>query len=354
VYRALYNSLLSRIDAEQIHHLALQFLRISGRSEFARWVLKQNYTPTASMPIEAFGLHFNHPLGLAAGFDKDASALPALQALGFSFIEAGTVTPKAQPGNPKPRMFRLLPDDALINRLGFPSSGADAVAANLHTAGQLTIPIGISLGKNKDTPLTEAHTDYCTVLDKLYPYGNFFVVNISSPNTPELRRLQTAEFLSDLLSAVQQRITSLAENPTPKPLLVKIAPDLNVDDLNTLLDLCQQHSISGIIATNTTTNRDGLTSPHKSETGGLSGAPLRQHSTEIIRQIHQHTHGTLPIIGVGGIFDGEHIWEKLAAGAILVQAYTGFIYRGPMFVRKAIEGLQSSGQKQSNQDTIKT
>lgn len=286
--------------------------------------------------MKAFGLSFAHPLGLASGFDKDGCALSSLAALGFSFIEVGTVTPQPQAGNPKPRLFRLLEDRALINRLGFPSAGAARVARNL--ARRPALPLAISLGKNKDTPLSAALDDYCAVLEHLYAYGDMFVVNVSSPNTPDLRRLQDEAYLADLLAGLQQTI---AAQGVVKPLLLKIAPDLSFAEIERICVLALQHTVSGIIATNTTLERPpSLRSAAASESGGLSGAPLRDRATAIVRHIHSATEGRLPIIGVGGVFHGADIWEKLCAGATLVQAYTGFIYEGLAFVRRAVGELQ--------------
>ncbi len=396
MYQFLYRHLLARIDAETAHHLALVLLRTAGGFAAGRSALRAAFSPDVEgLAMRAFGLEFAHPLGLAAGFDKNAVCVPALSALGFSFVEVGTVTPRPQPGNPRPRLFRLLEDSALINWLGFPGAGMEAVARNLqeltsppardrftvpaaggegesvgvHRSGLETRPrcvVGISLGKNKDTPLEDAHKDYSAVLERLYSLAEFFVINVSSPNTPDLRKLQTREYLSELLKEVVGTLdrcaayvqaeqagglshrlneTALGFSTGLKPraspaLLVKIAPDLTFDEIDTLLDLAVAHGISGIIATNTTTARAGLLSPHRDESGGLSGVPLRARSTEIIRHIYRQTSGRLPIIGVGGIFTGDDAWEKLAAGATLLQAYTGFIDRGPAFVRQVTARLR--------------
>lgn len=337
MYSFLYRHLLARLDAETVHHRALNGLELLGN------ILPALATDTAGMAVEALGIRFAHPLGLAAGFDKDGRCLPAIRALGFSFAEVGTVTPRPQPGNPPPRLFRLPEDRALINRLGFPSEGAAAVAARLKRRG--AFPVGISLGKNKDTPLADAAQDYNAVLRQLYPYGDFFVVNVSSPNTPDLRRLQTRDYLSDLLQSLMETVRSLGDT-APKPLLVKIAPDLTWDEIDTLLDLALLHGVAGIIATNTTIQRDGLRSAAASESGGLSGQPLRQRSTEIIRHVYRESGGKLTVIGVGGVFTGDDAWEKLCAGASLIQAYTGFIYEGPLFARKVLSGLRRRMQRE--------
>jgi dihydroorotate dehydrogenase len=351
MYRAFYRGVLVHLDAELIHHLAMSALAVSGELPFMRAVLRAAFSPKSarSMQREIWGLRFAHPLGLAAGFDKDGRAISALEALGFSFIEVGTVTPKPQPGNPRPRLFRLIEDDALINRLGFPSEGMEEVERRLkrHTH---SAPLAISLGKNKDTPLIEAHCDYGSALEHLHPYGDLFVVNVSSPNTPELRQLQTRDYLDGLLAPLQALRQQLRQGNAAKPLLIKISPDLDQADLDSIVEAAFRYEIDGIIATNTTTRRDGLRSRWQSEAGGLSGRPLAARSNQLIRSIHDRAGERLPIIGVGGVFDGNDLFEKLRSGASLVQAYTGFIYRGPAFLgrvlielsqRMAAEGLQS-------------
>lgn len=338
MYRFLYRHLLSRTDAEWIHGVALRALAATGRVPLGQALLQRLFAPRCDsrLRVQAFGLHFAHPLGLASGFDKDGVALRSLAALGFSFIEVGTVTPQPQMGNAKPRLFRLLEDRALINRLGFPSSGMARVARNLQR--RPAQPLAISLGKNKTTPLSAALHDYRAVLECLYPYGDLFVINVSSPNTPELRNLQTAAYLADLLAGLRQ--TMDAQNVS-KPLLLKIAPDLSFDEIETICALALQHGISGVIATNTTVARpSALRSAAAREHGGLSGAPLRARSTEIVRHVHHVTRGRLTVIGVGGVFSGADIWQKLCAGATLVQAYTGFVYEGLSFVKRAIGELR--------------
>lgn len=291
------------------------------------------------------GLVYPNPIGLAAGFDKDGMAANIWPALGFGLMEVGTVTCHAQSGNPKPRLFRLPQDRAAINRMGFNNQGCEAMAARLQPArsrswGALTTPLGINLGKSKVTPLEDAVEDYLTSFRTLQPYGDYFVVNVSSPNTPGLRSLQAVEQLDPILAALQ------AENQG-HPLWLKIAPDLEWADIDAIVELVQTHHLAGIIATNTTIQRADLNTQliaatgnaPKDEAGGLSGMPVQARSTEVIRYIYQRTQGTLPIIGVGGVFTAADAWEKITAGASLVQVYTGWLYEGPWMVRRILQGL---------------
>ena len=293
-----------------------------------------------------WGQTFPNPLGLAAGFDKDGVATEVWPHLGFGFAEVGTVTLQAQPGNPRPRLFRLPHDRAALNRMGFNNQGALALAQRLAqrrvVVGEgAACPLGINLGKSKVTPLDAAAADYVGSFRWLQPWGDYFVVNVSSPNTPGLRSLQAREQLEPILAALQQ------ENQGRKPLLLKIAPDLADADILDLVDLVQDYQLAGIIATNTTIARDGLQTrrlqatgqPIEAEAGGISGAPLRSRSTEVIRLIYQHTGAQVPIIGVGGVFSAEDAWEKITAGASLVQVYTGWIYEGPGLVKHILAGL---------------
>jgi dihydroorotate dehydrogenase len=287
-----------------------------------------------------FGLHFPNPVGLAAGFDKDGVATPIWGSLGFGFAEVGTVTLHPQPGNPPPRLFRLPADAAALNRMGFNNLGATVMAARLKNLQHL-IPIGINLGKSKVTPLEDAAQDYLGSFRLLQDSGNYFVVNVSSPNTPGLRSLQDATMLNSILDALQQ------ENKSQKPIFVKIAPDLEWEAIADIIALTKSYKLAGIIATNTTIRRDGLKtkvivetgkSPQE-EAGGISGVPVRDRSTEIIRYIYQQTQGQITIIGVGGIFSPEDAWEKITAGASLIQVYTGWIYEGPWMVKQILQGL---------------
>ena len=294
---------------------------------------------------QLWGLHFPNPVGLAAGFDKDAAATNIWSSLGFGFAEMGTVTFHPQPGNPRPRLFRLPADSAALNRMGFNNSGAQAMANRLIAQRQKkytpVIPIGINLGKSKVTPLTEAATDYLQSFRLLKELGDYFVVNVSSPNTPGLRSLQDATMLSSILAALQE------SNNTHKPIFVKIAPDLEWEAIADIIALAKTYQLAGIIATNTTIRRDGLKTsiieatgnPPSQEAGGISGTPVRDRSTEIIRFIWQRTQGEIPIIGVGGIFSADDAWEKIIAGASIVQIYTGWIYQGPWIVSRILAGL---------------
>lgn len=350
MYRALYRNLFTRLDAERVHDLAVRLLHIAGRNPMLRRLIRSQYLPRGGevegLGVQALGLHFTHPVGLAGGFDKDALCLPALAALGFSFAEVGTVTPQPQPGNDRPRLFRLPEDVAFINRMGFPSAGMEALARNLGNswARRPAFPVGISLGKNKQTPLVEAAGDYCAALERLYTSGDFFVINVSSPNTPELRRLQTRAYLDDLLAALRGTLQTLASRLPPKPLLVKVSPDLTWEEIDTVIDLALTHGLSGIIATNTTTERPAsLRSAARGESGGLSGWPLRPRSDAIIAHIYRQTREKRDkfwIIGVGGVFTGNDVFVKLSMGASLVQSYTGFIYQGPDFARGVLAGLK--------------
>ena len=336
-------------DPEWLHQQTMSVLewleRTSDRSP-ATWVqaLLQRSLCLYDDRLEQklWSTSFPNPVGLAAGFDKDGVAASLWSKLGFGFTELGTVTLHAQPGNPPPRLFRLPLDKAALNRLGFNNCGAAAMAARLAltTKGSRPIPVGINLGKSKVTPLAEAAADYLGSFRVLKDWGDYFVVNVSSPNTPGLRSLQDAEQLGSILEALQQ------ENRQRRPIFVKIAPDLAWEAITDILSVATTYQLAGIIATNTTIRRDRLKTQLlptgksvQEEAGGISGAPLRDHSTEVIRFIWQQTKGQLPIIGVGGIFTAEDAWEKITAGASLVQVYTGWVYEGPLIVRHILEGL---------------
>lgn len=332
---------LFRFDAEKVHEFALRRLERWGRSKRLSKALRNRYfLEDARLSQELWGLRFPNPVGIAAGFDKNARLVNTLPHLGFGSVEVGTVTSEAQVGNPKPRMFRLPEDRALINRLGFNNEGADVVAGRLAKSGAHMVPVGVNIGKARKVANQEAVGDYLKTFDKLWRYGDYFVVNVSSPNTPGLRDLQARDFLEDIVKALKARNAELARQhgARPRPLLVKIAPDLLPKDLEAFVEVAKSERLDGIIATNTTTSRVGLKKDVQQE-GGLSGAPLRERSTRMIREIHQQTDGRIPIIGVGGIFTADDAWEKLLAGASLVQLYTGFIYGGPATASDINEGL---------------
>ncbi|GCE30392.1 dihydroorotate dehydrogenase (quinone) [Dictyobacter alpinus] len=324
-------------DPEISHHWLMdQMARISHNQALLKIIEATNAYKSPALERDVFGVHFPNPVGLAGGFDKNGIALPALAALGFGFIEAGTVTRHAQPGNPRPRIFRLLNDQAMINRMGFPNDGADTIQAHLARQPQPKIPIGWSIGKSKVTPPEEAIEDYLYSLRKLYAYADFFTVNVSSPNTPGLRKLQDKEPLDQLMHAIVQETRQIAEQTgrgRAKAVLVKIAPDLSEEQISDVVAVCLERNVSGIIATNTTLSRTGL-KQQSTETGGLSGRPLHTRSLEVIRYLYKELDGKLPIIGVGGIFGPDDARRTLDAGASLIQLYTGFIYEGPGIIKK--------------------
>jgi dihydroorotate dehydrogenase len=301
------------------------------------------------LPVELFGLRFPNPVGLAAGMDKLGEAVPAWAALGFGFSELGGATWHAQPGNPQPRIFRAIREEAIVNRMGFNNEGASTLAEQLkqwRTLGRWPKhPVGINLGKSKITPLDQAAEDYANSFRVLRDHADFFVVNVSSPNTPNLRQLQDKAALDEILAALQQiNGSSESKANSAKPILVKVAPDLTFEALDEILQLVGPRQIAGIVATNTTITRPETAAPTAqkvyAETGGLSGRPLRTRSTEVIRHLYRQTRGKLPIIGVGGIFDADDAWEKIIAGASLVQVYTGLVYEGPGLARAIVNGLR--------------
>ena len=335
MYKSLLRPLLFQIDPEAIHTLSYSALRTAFKLPLAKKLGEQAFcVKDPRLERKVFGLTFPNPVGLAAGFDKNAELVDEIAQFGFGFIEIGTVTPRPQPGNDKPRLFRLLTDQALINRMGFNNQGVEVAAARLKYR-KSNIIVGGNIGKNKSTSNEEALRDYLICFDALYEVVDYFVVNVSSPNTPDLRALQDKEPLRALLAALQKQN---ATKPARKPLLLKIAPDLNQGQLDDIIEIAIETGLDGLVATNTTINRDSLnTSKAELEAigaGGLSGKPLRAHATEIIRYLRQHLPATIRIIGVGGIMTPEDALEKLAAGADLVQLYTGFIYEGPSLVKR--------------------
>lgn len=341
MYKSLLKPLLFRLDPEKAHHLIVTLLKftlsIPGmKGLFNGWFASNE----KELEKEVFGLKFKNPVGLAAGFDKDGKYYESMEHLGFGFIEIGTVTPLGQEGNPKPRLFRLPKDNALINRMGFNNEGVTALVNRLKKKSNNSTIIGGNIGKNKNTPNESATDDYLKSFEALFPYVDYFVVNVSSPNTPGLRELQEKEPLTHLLSTLQKRNS---EYTLRKPILLKIAPDLTNEQLDDIIDIVKATRLDGIIATNTTIGRDGLMTA-KSEmeaigNGGLSGDPVREMSTGVIKYIHEKTNGGIPIIGVGGIRTAEDALEKLAAGASLVQVYSGLVYEGPGMIRRINKGL---------------
>jgi dihydroorotate dehydrogenase len=339
-YRKLVRPILFAQDAERAHDFTLKILRRASRCEFICNAFGKFFS-APELPVELFGLRFPNPIGLAAGMDKFAAALPIWEKIGFGFCELGGVTWQPQPGNPQPRMFRAVADEAIVNRMGFNNCGAEIFAQKFRdwkNSGRWPkSPVGINLGKSKITPLEKAAEDYANSFRVLRDLADFFVVNVSSPNTPGLRELQDKSALDEILAALQQ------QNSLSKPILVKIAPDLSFEAVDEILGLANLRNISGIVTTNTTILRPQTSNSHSqkvySEDGGLSGKPLRAKSTEIIRHIFKQTNGKLPIIGVGGIFSADDAWEKITAGASLLQIYTGLVFEGPGLAKKIVTGL---------------
>jgi dihydroorotate dehydrogenase len=329
MYKLFIRPILFCFDPEKVHYFTFSLIRTVSKIPGFPTLFKSLYEVNDKrLETEVFGLKFKNPVGLAAGFDKDAALYQELSNFGFGFIEIGTLTPKGQEGNPKKRLFRLKADSAIINRMGFNNGGVQEAVERLKKNNGVLI--GGNIGKNKLTPNEEATLDYEICFDALYDYVDYFVVNVSSPNTPNLRALQDKEPLTQLLQTLQNK--NLAK-PKQKPVLLKIAPDLTDDQLLDIIDIVNETKIAGVIATNTTISREGLQSEAKIEMGGLSGKPLTKRSTEVIRFLSQKSNKSFPIIGVGGIHSAEDALEKLEAGASLIQLYTGFIYEGPALVK---------------------
>jgi dihydroorotate dehydrogenase len=340
LYQVLIRPLLFRLNPERAHDLTLWLLQQIARAPWLQKLLRAT-RPLANSRLHSqiCGLDFANPVGLAAGFDKSATAVAAFPALGYGFVEIGTVTPRPQLGNPLPRLFRFPRDQAVINRMGFNNDGATAVAGRLRGFDR-SVPVGVNLGKNADTPLNRAVDDYRSGLELLYDVADYVVVNVSSPNTPGLRELQTSAKLRDLLASLQADNQTLAQARSiqARPLFVKIAPDLEHRDLDAIIEVVQSVPLDGIVATNTTLRRAAL-STQTGESGGLSGRPLTGQSTEVIRYLFSGLQGRMPIIGVGGIFSALEAYEKICAGASLVQVYTGLIYVGPSLAYRINTGL---------------
>ncbi|WP_223579930.1 quinone-dependent dihydroorotate dehydrogenase [Sphingobacterium sp. GVS05A] len=333
------------MNPEMAHHKVTSGLNVFSKIWGAKQLLNTIFTvEDPRLEREVFGLKFKNPVGLAAGFDKNAEYISDMTNLGFGFIEIGTVTPKPQPGNDKPRMFRLVPDEALINRMGFNNQGADVAATRLkNLKDRKGLLIGGNIGKNKVTPNEEAVNDYIYCFNALFDDVDYFVVNVSSPNTPGLRDLQEKEPLKNILNTLQDLNKA---KPTPKPILLKIAPDLTDSQLDDIVEIVMETQIAGVIATNTTISREGLKSQQEliQEAGGVSGRPLTKRSTEVIRYLSEKSNKAFPIIGVGGIHSAKDAIEKLDAGASLIQVYTGFIYEGPGLIANICKGILQTGR----------
>ncbi len=344
--RVLYplaRSLLFSLDPEVAHELTLATVQRAHALGIARWVAKR----TAPLPVNVMGLNFPNPVGLAAGLDKTAAHIDSLGNLGFGFIEAGTVTPRAQPGNAKPRIFRLIDSHALINRMGFNSEGVDQFIGHVHQQRSFREGggiLGLNIGKNADTPIERALDDYRTCLRSVYDDADYVAVNVSSPNTKELRSLQSARQLAALLAGLAEERKRLEDRHQKRvPLAVKIAPDLRDESVAEIADSLVEHGIDAVIATNTTVAREMVKGhKHADETGGLSGRPLTERATQVVYLLARHLQGALPIIGVGGIMSGADAVEKVEAGASLVQLYTGFIYAGPHLIAECVEAIRGS------------
>lgn len=338
---SIIRSLLFRLDPETAHSLSLGLVGVSGRIPLVRALLRRLFS-VPSKPVDVFGLKFANPVGLAAGYDKDGTGWRGLASLGFGHIEVGTVTVQSQPGNPKPRLFRLIEDEAVINRMGFPGRGSDYVSRQLAGKRPPGIVLGVNIGKNKDTPLERAAEDYVQLVEQFASLADYLAVNVSSPNTVGLRRLQARQALDDLLGEIQtsRRRVETSLGLKHLPILVKLSPDLTLPEIDDALEAILNNQMDGVIATNTTLSRVGISSHLAVEAGGLSGSPLFAHSHKLVGYIHNTTQGKLPVIGVGGINSYQKAQAMLDAGASLVQLYTGLVYSGPGLVRQIVRGLR--------------
>jgi len=349
---SIIKPVLFALDPERAHDITLSKLAMASRLPIATAQINRLFgAKVPSLPVQCMGIDFRHPVGLAAGLDKDAVALPALSALGFSGIEMGTVTPKPQAGNDKPRMFRLVEDQALINRMGFNSAGVDAFLNNLKKTDKTAVA-GINVGKNAITPIEDAHFDYVSAMQRVYSHADYITANISSPNTKSLRDLQNESFLDDLLLKIktaQKKCEKVHKRYVP--IALKVAPDLQPDEIEIIAELVMSHQFDALIATNTTTARAAsLQSKHAGEQGGLSGAPVKDMATECIREFHRLLQGRVQIVGVGGVKTADDAWEKMLAGADYIQVYSQFIYQGPAMIRNIVEGLQAKMQQHGFED----
>ncbi|MEY3844683.1 MAG: hypothetical protein RL293_1105 [Bacteroidota bacterium] len=337
----LFRSILFRFDAEKVHYFVVGLLKLMVKFPPSRWIFRSIYhLEDPALEREFIGLKFPNPVGLAAGFDKNAKFFDEMESCGFGFIEIGTVTPLSQPGNDLPRLFRLKKDEAILNRMGFNNDGVQEALKHLKARKNRKLIIGGNIGKNKWTPNEEALNDYVICFEALFDEVDYFVVNVSSPNTPNLRALQEKGPLMELLSTLQQKNEA---KPKAKPILLKIAPDLTNEQLDEIIEIVQETKIAGLIATNTTISREGLQTPSAEVealgAGGISGKPLTVRSTEVIRYIHDQSKGTIPMIAVGGIHSAKDALDKLDAGATLVQLYSGFIYEGPGLIKEINQAL---------------
>ena len=353
IFRLVSRPLLAVQDSEKAHARSLLLLRLFSSNPLFRGFLKLFYKPKRKLSLQCFGMEYNHPFGLAAGMDKRAEALRGWESIGLAFSEIGGVTMLEQEGNPKPRMFRNGRDRALVNRMGFNNPGSEKIAIQLAQAGKQSIPVWANLGKSKVTALSDAKEDYSTSLERLWPYIDLFVVNVSSPNTPGLRELQHGDYLKEILDACMKKNQSCAQQSggQTKPILIKVAPDLSKPELELILDSAIACKIDGIVATNTTLERPNDADKVYQEQGGCSGSPLRNQSTEMIHHIYSYTNGTLPIVGVGGIMNADDAWRKITAGATLLQAYAGFVFEGPSLTKSIVNGLHRK-LKQSEFESI--
>ena len=349
-YRLFIRPTLKFQDSEKAHHRSLYFLKKLSAFSASRLALNVIYQTKHDLPVEVFGHSYKHPFGLAAGMDKKAEVLLGWQAIGLSFAEIGGVTMLEQSGNPKPRMFRSDKHQALINRMGFNNPGSEKISQTLDIHfkkhGPLNIPVWVNLGKSKLTDNSEAHTDYSTTMDRLWDYGDVFVINVSSPNTPNLRDLQNQDNLSKIIASCMKVNQNNCQKKTlpAKPILVKVAPDMSHEQLELIVKTAIDSGCSGIVATNTTVSRvvttDAKDAKTMAENGGMSGLPLVDKSTEFIRLIYRITDGKFPIVGVGGIMNAEHAWQKITAGASLLQAYSAFVFQGPSITKDIVKGLK--------------
>lgn len=332
--------LLFRLKPEVAHQLTIKALHTAGNIQLISSLLSSIYNAPARQ-VHAFGLNFSNPIGLAAGYDKDGMAWRGLACLGFGHIEVGTVTPRAQSGNPKPRLFRLPEEKALINRLGFPGRGARFVLQQISTPQPKNLVLGVNIGKNKDTPLQDADRDYLSLLRLFTPHADYLTINVSSPNTVGLRQLQERQALDRLLKQLNEERKSLIEefHQCRIPILVKLSPDLSNAQLDDALQVIISNEMDGVIATNTTISREGIASPIAGEIGGLSGRPLFSRSLSMVEKIQKSTQGSLPVVGVGGIFDVDHARRMMDSGATLLQVYTGLVYQGPGLVKRILQNL---------------